>query len=106
MGASPKEQPLECPMPLSDTAIKKAKPGDKPVKLSDGKGLYLRVNPVGSRLLRWTTGVRGCWFARGAWVLVCERGVGCGAGRRQVVAPGKEVAGEMAGLGRPGMSIR
>lgn len=74
-GASPKEQPLECPMPLSDTAIKKAKPGDKPVKLSDGKGLYLRVNPVGSRLLRWTTGVRGCWFARGAW------GVGRGGGK-------------------------
>ncbi len=35
-------------MPLTDTAIKKAKPGDKPAKLSDGKGLYLLVNPGGS----------------------------------------------------------
>ena len=40
-------------MSLTDTAIKKAKPGDKPVKLSDGKGLYLLVNPVGSKLWRW-----------------------------------------------------
>ena len=40
-------------MPLTDTVIKKAKPGDKPVKLSDGKGLYLLVNPVGSKLWRW-----------------------------------------------------
>ena len=40
-------------MSLTDTTIKKAKPGDKPVKLSDGKGLYLLVNPVGSKLWRW-----------------------------------------------------
>lgn len=39
-------------MPLADTAIKKAKPGSKPVKLADGKGLYLLVNPVGSKLWR------------------------------------------------------
>ena len=39
-------------MPLTDTAIKKAKPGPKPVKLSDGKGLYLLVNPNGSKLWR------------------------------------------------------
>ena len=31
-------------MPLTDTAIKKIKPGTKPMKLSDGKGLYLLVN--------------------------------------------------------------
>ena len=37
-------------MPLTDTAVKKAKPGLKPVKLTDGKGLYLLVNPVGSKL--------------------------------------------------------
>ena len=40
------------PMPLTDTAIKKVKPGPKPVKLSDGRGLYLLVNPVGSKLWR------------------------------------------------------
>lgn len=38
---------------LTDTALKKAKPGDKPVKLSDRKGLYLLVNPVGSKFWRW-----------------------------------------------------
>ncbi len=38
---------------LSDAAVKKAKPGEKPMKLSDGKGLYLLVNPVGSKLWRW-----------------------------------------------------
>ena len=46
-------------MPLTDTAIKKARPGDKPVKLSDGKGLYLLVNPVGSKLWRWKYRVLG-----------------------------------------------
>lgn len=40
-------------MPLTDTAIKKLKPADKPVKVSDGKGLYLLVNPSGSKLWRW-----------------------------------------------------
>lgn len=40
-------------MPLSDTAIKKAKAGDRPVKLSDEKGLYLLVTAAGSKLWRW-----------------------------------------------------
>ena len=40
-------------MPLTDTAIKKAKPGPSPAKLSDGKGMYLLVNPNGSKLWRW-----------------------------------------------------
>ena len=34
-------------MPLSGPAIKKAKPTDKPYKLSDEKGLYLLVNTAG-----------------------------------------------------------
>ena len=46
-------------MPLTDTAIKKAKPGIKPVKLSDGKGMYLLVNPAGSKLWRWKYRVLG-----------------------------------------------
>jgi integrase len=46
-------------MPLTDTAIKKAKPGDKPVKLSDSKGMYLLVNPAGSKLWRWKYRVLG-----------------------------------------------
>ena len=39
-------------MPLSDTAIRGARPGAKPVKLSDGGGLYLLLTPTGSRLWR------------------------------------------------------
>ena len=46
-------------MPLTDTAIKKAKPGAKPVKLSDGKGLYLLISPAGSKLWRWKYRVLG-----------------------------------------------
>lgn len=40
-------------MPLSDTAIKKAKPSAKPIKLTDGEGLYLLLSPTGSRWWRW-----------------------------------------------------
>ncbi len=40
-------------MPLTDTAIKKAKPGPRPVKLSDGKGMYLLVTDSGSKPGRW-----------------------------------------------------
>ena len=40
-------------MRLTETAIKKTKPKDKPFKLSDGKGLYLLINPSGSKLWRW-----------------------------------------------------
>jgi integrase len=40
-------------MPLTDTAIKKAKAVTKPTKLADEKGLYLLVNPTGSKLWRW-----------------------------------------------------
>ena len=46
-------------MPLTDTAIKKIKPSATPVKLSDGRGLYLLVNPVGSKLWRWKYRVLG-----------------------------------------------
>ncbi|MBN0038364.1 DUF4102 domain-containing protein, partial [Pseudomonas aeruginosa] len=39
-------------MPLTDSAIKTAKPKEKPYKLSDAQGLYLLVNPNGSKLWR------------------------------------------------------
>ncbi|HEV2679792.1 MAG TPA: integrase arm-type DNA-binding domain-containing protein [Rhodanobacter sp.] len=39
-------------MPLSDTAIRNAKAADKPQKLADGGGLYLLLNPNGSRWWR------------------------------------------------------
>jgi integrase len=40
-------------MPLSDAAIRKARPTDKPYKLADGGGLYLLVNANGSKWWRW-----------------------------------------------------
>lgn len=39
-------------MPLSDPAIKKAKPADKPYKLSDEKGLFLLITPTGGKWWR------------------------------------------------------
>ncbi|MCQ8103549.1 integrase arm-type DNA-binding domain-containing protein [Methylomonas sp. SURF-2] len=41
-------------MPLTDTAIRNAKPSpDKPYKLQDDKGLYLLVNPNGAKYFRY-----------------------------------------------------
>jgi len=40
-------------MPLTDIAIKSAKPKDKPYKLSDGGGLYLEVAPSGGKWWRY-----------------------------------------------------
>lgn len=40
-------------MPLSDTAINNAKPGAKPIKLSDEKGLFLLVTPAGGKWWRF-----------------------------------------------------
>lgn len=39
-------------MPLTDPAAKKAKPKDKPYKLTDGAGLYLEVMPTGAKYWR------------------------------------------------------
>ena len=36
-------------MKLTDTAIRNSKAGERPIKLFDGEGLYLLVNPSGSR---------------------------------------------------------
>lgn len=40
-------------MPLSDTAVRAAKPSDRPVKLFDGRGLFLLVTPAGGKLWRF-----------------------------------------------------
>lgn len=37
-------------MPLTDSAIKAAKPQEKPYKLTDAHGLYVLVTPNGSKL--------------------------------------------------------
>ena len=39
-------------MPLSDAALRNAKPKDKPYKLADGDGLYLLIKPDGGRYWR------------------------------------------------------
>lgn len=39
-------------MPLTDTAIRSAKPGEKAVKLFDERGLYLEVSPTGGKWWR------------------------------------------------------
>lgn len=46
-------------MPLTDTAIRNAKPKGKSYKLADGFGLYLLVNPTGSRLWRMKYRIEG-----------------------------------------------
>lgn len=40
------------PLALTDTAIRAAKPAEKPIRLFDGGGLYLEVAPSGSKLWR------------------------------------------------------
>ena len=39
-------------MALTDVAIRNAKPGAKPVKLSDAGGMFLLVTPAGGKLWR------------------------------------------------------
>ena len=36
--------------PLSDTKIKTAKPQEKEYTLQDGKGLYLLIKPIGTKI--------------------------------------------------------
>jgi hypothetical protein len=40
------------PIPLTDVAIKKAKPKDKPYKLTDSDGMFLHVQPIGAKYWR------------------------------------------------------
>lgn len=46
-------------MALTDTAIRGTKPGRKPFKVYDRDGLFLLVNPSGSKLWRWRYRVEG-----------------------------------------------
>ena len=39
-------------MPLTDAKVRNAKPAEKPLKLTDGGGLYLEVRPSGTKLWR------------------------------------------------------
>jgi|ERR1017187_1380536 integrase len=46
-------------MPLSETAIRQAKSESKPIKMFDGRGLYLLLNPNGSRGWRFKYRIDG-----------------------------------------------
>ncbi|MCM1128784.1 MAG: integrase arm-type DNA-binding domain-containing protein [Alistipes senegalensis] len=58
--------------PLSALAVKSAKPKEKPYKLTDGGGLYLLVNPNGSKLwrMKYRYDGREHTLAFGSWPLV------------------------------------
>jgi integrase len=40
-------------MALTDTEVRRSKPGNKPYKLSDSGGLHLSITPTGGKLWRW-----------------------------------------------------
>ena len=46
-------------LPLTDVAVKNAKPGPKPFKLSDGGGLFLEVLPTGGKSWRMKYRING-----------------------------------------------
>ncbi|WP_338025156.1 Arm DNA-binding domain-containing protein [Burkholderia sola] len=45
--------------PLTDVKLRQAKAGDKPIKLTDGNGLYLLVKPSGPWLWRYNYRIAG-----------------------------------------------
>jgi len=46
-------------MPLTDAAIRRARPSDNQQKISDGGGLYLYLTPTGARSWRWKYRIAG-----------------------------------------------
>jgi len=46
-------------MPLTDGKIRNAKPSARPVKITDGHGLYLEVRPTGAKLWRYRYRIAG-----------------------------------------------
>lgn len=60
-------------MPLSDTAIRSAKPSGKPVRMFDGGGLYLEISPAGSKLwrMKYRFGGKEKRLAFGAYPEIC-----------------------------------
>jgi hypothetical protein len=43
---------------LTDLAIRNAKPAEKPLKLTDSKGLFLLMTPKGQKWWRWRSRLR------------------------------------------------
>ncbi|ECE1413753.1 DUF4102 domain-containing protein [Salmonella enterica] len=59
-------------MPLTDIKVKNARPSEKPVKLTDGQGLYLLVHPSGSKYwqLAYRFGGKQKVFSIGVYPLI------------------------------------
>ena len=53
MGATAKSLKKLPPMPLTDTKVKNAKPGQRTIRIFDEKGLYLEVSPAGGKWWRF-----------------------------------------------------
>ncbi|MDE2382810.1 MAG: integrase arm-type DNA-binding domain-containing protein [Xanthomonadaceae bacterium] len=100
-------------MPLTDVAIRKAKPADKPQRLFDGGGLYLEVAPTGGKLWRWKYrhGGKEKRLALGAYPAVglADARESCAAARKLLAAgidPGEQrKAGKAAGEERAANSL-
>lgn len=96
-------------MPLTDTAIRNAKPCAKPIKMADGGGMYLLLNPNGSRWWRFDyrfdgrrktlsmgtypdTGLKDARAKRDATRKLLAAGVDPGEQRKAAKAAGEERA--------------
>lgn len=79
-------------MPLTDVAIRNAKPGEKPIKLADGGGMFLFITPAGGKLwrLKYRIDGREKLLAIGAYPEI-----GLGEARRR-----REEARELIALGK------
>ncbi|MBI5785186.1 MAG: tyrosine-type recombinase/integrase [Rhodocyclales bacterium] len=84
-------------MPLTDTQIRKTKPGDKPVKMTDGNGLYLLLSPAGGKLWRldYRFGGKRKTLALGAYPSVPLAKARADAGKaREKIAAGDDPGAE------------
>lgn len=77
-------------MPLTDLAIRNAKPQDKPYKLADSRGLFLLIAPSGGKLwrLKFRVGGREKKLALGAYpdVSLSEARAKCDDARKSLAA--------------------
>lgn len=75
---------------LTDKVIAKAKPAEKPYKLTDGNGLYMLITPSGGKLWRWkyTQGGKEKVLALGSYptVTLSEARTACAEERRKLFA--------------------
>lgn len=62
-------------MPLTDTAIKNAKPSDKTARMFDGGGMYLEISPAGGKWWRLKYRYDGKEKRLVVVVLVCGAGM-------------------------------